>query len=125
MHFLRRHQYLLCFLAVLVLSCFMVVRQFVANQSAHIRLREDFILLNDSHRARSAAQLYQVLIQQLPGLGEKALVADLERMSTVVDPRHPASTRNLEWKYYVSVKNELRKRAQSHLARALRQARSQ
>src|ERR1035437_9956126 len=46
MRFLRRHQYLLCFLGVLAFSCVMVLHQLMANQSAHIELRDDFLLLH-------------------------------------------------------------------------------
>ena len=42
MRFLRRYQYLLCFLGLLVLASVLVVQQFIANQCAHIKLREDF-----------------------------------------------------------------------------------
>jgi hypothetical protein len=121
MHFLRRHQYLLCFLAVLMFSSVMVIRQVINNQSAHVELREDFILLHDRGEAKPEARLYQLLIQELPRLNEKALVDDLQRTAMLVDPKTPQLD-NLVWKYQVSVKNELEHRSQRRLARALNEA---
>jgi len=121
MRFLRKHQYVLCFLAVLVLSSVMVVRQFVANQSAHVELREDFIFLHERAETKPQERLYQMLIQQLPALNEKALVEDLQRTSMLVDQKTPQLD-NLIWKYQVSVKNELQKRADRRLSRALEHA---
>jgi hypothetical protein len=121
MRFLRRHQYLLCFLAVLVFACVMVVRQFIANQSAHVELREDFILLHERAETKPEERLYQLLVQQLPNLNDKALVDDLQRTAMLVDLKTPQLD-NLIWKYQVSVKNELQKRSERRLARALEHA---
>src|SRR6266700_2733945 len=117
MRFFRRHQYLFCFLAVLFFSSVMVVRQVIANQSAHVELREDFILLHERGEAEPETRLYQLLIQQLPRLDDKALVEDLQRTAMLVDPK-AAQLDNLIWKYQVSVKNELQKRSERRLARA-------
>src|SRR5262249_30097873 len=89
MRFLRKHQYVLCFLAVLVFSSVMVVRQFIANQSAHVELREDFIFLHERAETKPQERLYQMLVQQLPALNEKALVEDLQRTAMLVDPKTP------------------------------------
>ena len=121
MRFLRRNQYLLCFLGVLVLSCVMVLWQFMANQSAHVQRREDFILLHDRAEKKACERLYQLLIQELPDLSDRSLVDDLERTSLLVDPKTP-DLDNLVWKYYVSVKNELQKRAERRVERALKEA---
>ena len=121
MRFLRRHQYLLCFLTVLVFACVMVVRQFIANQSAHVELREDFILLHERAETKPEERLYQLLVQQLPNLNDKALVDDLQRTAMLVDLKTPQLD-NLIWKYQVSVKNELQKRSERRLARALEHA---
>ena len=59
MRFLRRHQYLLCFLGVLVFSCVMVLRQFMANQSAQVELREGPLLLHERGEAKACDALYQ------------------------------------------------------------------
>ena len=118
MRFLHRHQYLLCFLGVLVFSCVMVLRQFMANQSAHVELREDFLLLHERGEAKACEALYQELIQALANLDEKSLVDDLQRTMPLVDAKTPDKG-NLVWKYYMSVKNELQKRSQKRLARIL------
>lgn len=119
MRFLRRHQYLLLFLGVLVFSSVMVIRQFLANQSAHVELREDFLLLCERGETKVSDELYQALIQALASLDEKSLVDDLQRTRLLVDPQTPDKN-NLVWKYYVSVKNELRRRSEQRLARILR-----
>jgi hypothetical protein len=121
MQFLRRHQFLLCFMGVLVLSCVLVVRQFLANQSAHVEAREDFILLVERGQADPARHLYQVLIQELPDLSEKSLVDDLQRTSMLIDPKTP-EPENLIWKYHVSLKNEITRRSEQRLARVLERA---
>ncbi len=118
MQFLRRHQYLLCFLGVLVFSCVMVLRQFLANQSAHVELREDFLLLHERGEAKACDALYQQLIEALAGLDEKSLVDDLQRTVLLVDPKTP-DKENLVWKYYISVKKELQRRSEQRLARVL------
>jgi hypothetical protein len=118
MRFLRRHQYLLCFLGVLLFSCVMVLHQFMANQSAHVELREDFLLLHERGEAKACDSLYQQLIQALAGLDEKSLVDDLQRTSLLVDPKTPDKG-NLVWKYYVSVKNELQRRSERRLTHIL------
>jgi hypothetical protein len=118
MKFLRRNQYLLCFIAVLVLSSIMVVRQFLANQSGHVELREDFILLHDRGETAACDSLYQQLIQELVALDVKTLVDDLQRTSLLVDPKTP-DVQNPVWKYHVSVKKELEKRSERRLARIL------
>jgi hypothetical protein len=96
----------------------MVVKQFLANQSAHVELREDFLLLQERGEIKTSERLYQLLIQQLPDLNDKALTDDLERTAMAVDVKTP-NLDNLVWKYHVSVKNELQKRSERRLARAL------
>jgi hypothetical protein len=118
MQFLRRHQYLLCFLGVLVLSCVLALRQFLANQSGHVELREDFLLLHERAEAKACDSLYQQLIQDLPHVDDKSLVDDLQRTRMLVDPKTP-DLNNLVWKYHVSVKNELQRRSEKRLARVL------
>ena len=90
----------------------------MANQSAHIQRREDFILLHDRAKDKACEWLYQRLIQELPELPDRALVDDLIRTSLLVDPKTP-DLQNLVWKYYVSVKNELQKRAEKRVEVAL------
>jgi hypothetical protein len=118
MRFLRRHQYLLCFLGVLVFCSVMVIRQFLANQSAHVQMREDFILLHERGEAQACDALYQQLIQALATQDEKSLVDDFQRTRLLVDPKTP-DLENPVWKYYVSVKKELEHRSDQRLARLL------
>jgi hypothetical protein len=118
MNFLRRHQYLLCFLAVVVCASVLVVRQYLANLSAHVELREDFIVLHDRGESAACDSLYQQLIQGLAALDEKTLVDDLQRTALLLDPKQP-DVQNPVWKYHVSVKKELEKRSDKRLARIL------
>jgi hypothetical protein len=118
MQFLRRHQYLFCFLGVLVLACVLVVRQFLANQSAHVELREDFLLLHERGEAKACDALYQQLIQTLPRMDDKTLVDDMQRTGLLIDPKTP-DKENLVWKYHISVKKELERRSEKRLARVL------
>ena len=121
MQFLRRHQYLLCFLAVLVLACILTVRQYLANQSMHVETREDFIfLLEREGETESATHLYQVLIQQLPDLNDRTLVDDLQRTSILVDKA--PDPKSLLFKYNATVKKTLEQRAEERLKRALEKA---
>jgi hypothetical protein len=118
MRFLQRNQFVLCFLAVLTLSSVMVVKQYLAQQSAHVEMREDFLVLHDRGETRACERLYQRLIQQLPALNDRSLTDDLQRTMMLVDPKSP-DLDNLVWKYYVSVKNELQKRSAQRVARLL------
>jgi hypothetical protein len=121
MRFLRQNQYVLLFFAVLVFSSVMVVRQFLTNQSAHSERREDLILLQDRGEVKTAAWLYQRMIQELPGLSERSLVEDLSRTAMVIDPKKP-EFENLVWKYYISVKKELQRRADRRIERVIARA---
>jgi len=120
--FLRRNQYLLLTLAVLAFSAVMVLRQFRANEAAHVALREDFILLHERGQIQSCQHLYEMLIRQLPDQSDQTLVLDLQRTAMLVDQKNPApDLDNPVWKYYVSVKRELQKRAEPRI-RALEHA---
>lgn len=116
MRFLRRYAGLLLFCAVLVLSSVMVVWQFLANLSAHVERREDFIVLHQRGHAKLAEHLYQVLIQTFPRLSDSALWEDAHRTGTLVDAKTP-QPESLIWKYHVSVRNELARRTERRLAR--------
>ena len=118
MRFLRRYQYLLCFLGLLVVASILVVYQFRANESAHIKLRENFILLHDEGKAEACDEIYQQLIQNLDRLDERTLVDDLQRTSLLVDNKSN-DVDNLVWKYHVSVKKEVQQRAERRVAAVL------
>jgi hypothetical protein len=123
MQFLRRNQYLLLTLAVLVASSVLVVRQFLANQSAHAQRVEDFLLLHERGETKLCERRYQLLVQELPRLNDRSLVQDLQRTGMLVDAK-PQQLENLVWKYHVSVGNELKRRAEKRLDAALQRAES-
>jgi len=118
MQFLRRNRYALLTFAVLLFSAVMVIQQYLANLSAHTMQVEEFLLLHERGEQESCTHLYQVLVQRLPHLSNHALVQDLVRTATVVDPKTPQLD-NLVWKYHVSVRNELKHRSEQRLEAAL------
>lgn len=121
MRFLRRNRYFLIF-AALLLSCgVMVLRQMAANQSAHADLREAFVLLQTKGYKNEAQRLFQRLLAELEQLPNKALVEDFQRTLMLVDAAKQDSE-NLIWKYHWTVSNELEKRSESTLAKALKLA---
>ena len=117
MRFLQRNKFALLFLALLTTSSVLALRQFQANQTAHVELREDFILLHEQNETQSAGRLYQMLIQQLPRLSDADLVNDLQRLS-LLRGTNPPSDHDLLWKLQVSANNELQKRARARIERA-------
>lgn len=124
MRFLKRHQFFLAFVVVLLFCSVMVIRQYLANQWKHTDLREDFILLDDQRHTQAAARLYQVLIQELPSLPDRELIADQQRLTVLFLSQKPPPE-DLLWKYYVSVHNELRLRTNQRVVRALKRAEEQ
>src|SRR6266511_475569 len=118
MRFLRRNRYFLIFSALLLFCGVMVVRQFEANRSAHADLREAFILLQSKGYKTEAQRLLQRLLAELEQLSNKALTEDFQRTLALVDPARK-DPENLIWKYHWTLSNELEKRSESTLARAL------
>ncbi len=121
MRLFRRYRYFLMFSALLLFCGVMVLRQIAANQSAHIELREAFILLQSKGYKNEAQRLFQRLLAELEHLPNKNLMEDYQRTLTLVDPATPQPD-NLIWKFHWTVSNELEKRSESTLARALRMA---
>ena len=121
MEFLRRNRYALLLVSVLLFSSVMVVRQYVANQSAHAQAVEDFLLLHERGETKLCEHLYQVLVQRLPHINDRDLVQDLQRTAMVVDVKAPQLD-SLIWKYHVSVRNELKQRAEKRLEAAVHSA---
>ena len=122
MRFLRRYRYFLIF-SVLLLACsLMVVRQFILNQSRHIELREAFILLHAKGHKNEAQRLFQKLLAELEGLSTGVVLQDYQRTLMLVDPATPQPD-NLVWKYHWTVSQELEKRSESTLAKAVKIAR--
>jgi hypothetical protein len=121
MRVLRRHRFVLAFLAILTVCSAMILQQFMANQSAHAEMREDFILLHTKGHTKPAERLYQLLVQSLPTLPGRAVLDDYQRTVLLVDPKTPQLD-NLVWKYHWAVRQELEKRSERRVARALKQA---
>ena len=124
MRFLKRNRFVLVFLAALVLCSVMVVRQYLVNQWAHVDLREDFILLHEQGRTKEMERLYQMLIQTLPHATDRALLDDDQRLAFLLGQKDP-SHEDLAWKYHVSVRNELQRRIEARVARAVKRAQSE
>src|SRR5262245_58000914 len=118
MRFVRRYKFVLLFLAVLVFGCAMVVRQFGQNQSRHIELREAFILLSSKGYTDKAQRLYERLMKTLQEDSIQSLMADYQRTLMLIDP-HTSHPENLVWRYHWSVSNELEKRNESAMERAM------
>ena len=121
MQFLQRNRYALLTVAVLILASVLVVRQRLANLSLHTQRVEDFLLLYDRNQTKACEHLYQLLIQQLPYVGDRELVQDLQRTAMIIDPQSP-QPESLVWKYQVSVRNELKRRSERRVRAALEQA---
>jgi hypothetical protein len=122
MHFLRRYRSLLVLGGVLVFSSVMVIRQFDVNRSDHMELREAFILLYSRGYRDESQRLYQRLLAELKGLPNKLLLEDYQRTLTLVDPGRQ-EPENLIWEYHWTVSNEMEKRSEATLQRALKLAR--
>ncbi len=121
MRFLRRYRYFLSF-SVLLLGCsVMVVRQFILNQSHHVELREAFILLHAKGYTNETQRLFQKLLAELERLPNGVVMQDYQRTLVLVDPAKPDQP-NLVWRYHWTVSNELEKRSESTLVKALKLA---
>jgi hypothetical protein len=121
MSHLRRHKYLWSFLLLLVFCCVMVLRELNQRVARHTELREALILLHTRGYTNESARLYQRLIAEVPSLGNERLMEDFQRTLPLVDPSEPHSG-NPIWRYHWYVSNELEKRSESTLKRALRLA---
>ena len=121
MRFFRGNRFALIFFVLLIFCSAMVVRQFMVNQSRHVELREYFILLCSKEYPEKAERLYKRLLRELEGLPNKALMDDYQRTFMLV---YPATQQpdNLIWRYHWTVSNELEKRSEGTLQRALKMA---
>jgi hypothetical protein len=124
MRLLRRNRFLVLFAALLVFCSLMVIRQFTANQSKHIEIREAFILLYIKGYKPEAERLYRRLLRDIEDLPNRTLIEDFQRTLLLVDPTVQQRD-NLIWKYHWTVSNELEKRVESTLVRARRLAEEQ
>jgi len=122
--FVRQYKFVLLFLLLLVFCSVMVIRQLNANQERHIEIREAFILLHTKGYTNQAQKLYRRLLMDMPKLPNRALLQDFQRTLLLVDPNaHQPS--NLVWSYHWTVSNELDRRSESTLMRALKLAEEQ
>ncbi len=119
MRFVRRHKFVLVFLVLLVFCSVMVIHQIDHNQSKHVELREAFILLYSKGYTDKAQRLYDRLMRDLETESNRILFDDYQRTLQLVDPT-TQHTENLIWRYHWTVSNELEKRSESTLARALK-----
>ena len=95
----------------------MAVRQFMANRSKHLELREAFILLYSKGYQPEAERLCNRLLRDLEDLPDQTLLEDYQRTLTLVDPA-VQQPNNLIWRYHWTVSNELEKRSVGALTRA-------
>jgi len=119
--FFRGNRFALIFFVLLIFCSAMVVRQFMANQSRHVELREYFILLHSKGYRQQAERLFKRLMRELETLPNKALMDDYQRTLMLVDPAKQDQD-NFIWKYHWTVSRELEKRSEGTLQRALKMA---
>ena len=118
---MRRHRLVLSFLLLLVFCSVMVIRQINARQSEHVELREAFILLHTRGYTNQADRLYHQLLRELYELPNHNLMDDFQRTLLLVDPGAHLPENQL-WKYHWTVSNELERRSENTLMRALKLA---
>ena len=121
---MRQYQFVWSFLLLLVFCSVMVVRQFHANQAKHFELREAFILLHSRGYTNQAQRLYTRLLAEIDKVPNEVLYDDFQRTMMLVDPT-VKQTNNLIWVYHWTVSNELEKRSEKTLVRALKLAEEQ
>lgn len=106
-------------MAVLVVASVIIVRRLNTGQSPHVEMREAFILLHTRGYTNQAHRLYEHLLRDLQQISNKELMDDFQRTLLVVDPA-ANEPENLIWKYHWTVSNELERRSESTLLRALK-----
>ena len=116
MHFFRGNRFALIFFVLLIFCSAMVVRQFMVNQSRHVELRENFIVLYSKGYPEKAERLYKRLLRELEGLPNKTLMDDYQRTFMLVYPERQQPD-NLIWKYHVTVRNELVQRSENRIVK--------
>lgn len=99
----------------------MVVREFSLQHSQHAELLESLILLQTKGYPEEANRVCQRLIMDLPRSPDKILLEDLQRTTMLIDPAKK-NAENLIWRYHASLNNELNRRSERNLARALKTA---
>ena len=121
MRLLRGNRFAVIFFVLLIFCSAMVVRQFMVNQSRHVDVRENFILLYSKGYRPQAERLFKRLMRELDELPNKALMDDYQRTLMLVDPATQQPD-NFIWRYHWTVSKELEKRSEGTLQRALKMA---
>lgn len=121
MRFLNQHKFVLSFLLLLVFCSVMVVRQLDASKSRHVELREAMILLQTGGYTNQADRLYLRLLGELDKLPNRALIEDWQRTVILIDPGSSQPS-NAIWRYYWTVRNQMERRSESTIQRALKLA---
>lgn len=121
MRFFRQYPFVLSFLLLLVFCSVMVIRGLQARQTRRAELREAMIVLQTRGYTNEAQRIYARLIQEIRDVPNKSLLDDFQRTMLIIDPasRQPS---NPIWSYHWVVSNELERRSESTLARALKLA---
>jgi hypothetical protein len=122
MRIVRKYWSLVLFVVFLVGCSVLIIHQFAVNESRHVELREAFILLQSKGYQREAAQLYHRLLSEVGDLSNALMWSDFQRTLTLIDPASD-ETNNLIWQYHWTISNELEKRSESNLEKALKMAR--
>jgi hypothetical protein len=106
MNFFLKYRFVICFLVSLVFCNVMVRWQYLHNESSHLELREDLLRLEAEGQLPRAQFNYEKLVSDLPRLANRTLLDDLHRTAIAA-----SDSESLAWKYYWTVRNELRKRS--------------
>jgi hypothetical protein len=121
MYLIRQYRSLLLFAGFVVVCSLMVIRQVNINQNRHVELREAFILLQTRGYRVEAGRLFQRLLKDMQNQSDRSLREDFQRTMTLVDPARQ-QPENLIWVYHWTVSNELERRSEASLKRALKLA---
>jgi len=124
MHFVRQYKFALAFLLLLVFCSVMVVRQLEARKSHHVELLDAMILLQTGGYSNQADRIYIRLLKDLDKLPTWALTEDWRKTVTLIDPSSSQPS-NTIWRYHWTVRNEMERRAESTIQRALKLAEEQ
>jgi hypothetical protein len=99
----------------------MIILQLEARRNKHPELREAMILLQTGGYTNQADKLYLRLLRDLAKLSNQELIDDWQRTVILVDPSSHQPSNSI-WRYYWTVRNEMERRAESTIQRALKLA---
>jgi hypothetical protein len=128
MRFVRQYRFHLLFFVLLTFCGVMVIRQYQKQETKHEEMRDAFILLYTRGYTNEARRLYDKLLLDVPQyakkLSDKELMDDFQRTMALIDPDARGEvTNNLIWNYHWTVSNEIERRSEASLQRALELAR--